>query len=211
MTVHDLFADHFLQYRGSDRVFTTSQIVRKLQGVVAPGTAKLANDHAARDHKGHCWCAGDPQYQIFDRVKRGYYTVRSYLVIEDEFALAERSEIDPQVRRSIDDDLSAPAIEGVTAERWVRVRTRAAWKAQEFLEGRIRTNTLHCDRCGFDPSSRVDSNVIRPRSILDVHHKRPLEEGVRCTNISDFDLLCPTCHRIEHLKLNATNHRHIRR
>src|SRR5262249_22226234 len=83
------------------------------------------------------------------------------------------------------------------------VRTRAAWKAGEFLRGRIRTSTLHCDDCRFDPAARVDAGVISPRSLLDVHHKRPLEEGVRYTTVSDFSLLCPTCHRIEHARLKA--------
>jgi 5-methylcytosine-specific restriction enzyme A len=130
-------------------------------------------------------------------------TLNAWIGIEDEFALAESSEIDPRIRKLIDRDLSHPAIEGMTSERWVRVRTRAAWKAYEFLRGRIRTSTLRCDHCGFDPATRVDVTIIRPRSLLDVHHKHPLEEGVRYTNVSDFSLLCPTCHRIEHMRLNA--------
>jgi 5-methylcytosine-specific restriction enzyme A len=130
-------------------------------------------------------------------------TPNAWIGIEDEFALAERSEIDPQVRKSIEADLPTPAIEGITTERWGRVRTRAAWKAHEFLKGRMRNSTLRCDHCGFDPSSRVDASVIRPRYLLDVHHKRPLEEGIRYTNIGDFDLLCPTCHRIAHAVLSA--------
>ena len=132
-------------------------------------------------------------------------TSNAWIGIEDEFALAERSEIDPRVRKAIDNDLVAPAIEGVKAERWARIRTRAAWKAHQFLKGRMRKDTLRCDQCGFDPSGRVDPNVIRPRSLLDVHHKRPLEEGVRYTNVTDFDLLCPTCHRIEHALLKAAS------
>jgi hypothetical protein len=27
--------------------------------------------------------------------------------------------------------------------------------------GRIRTNTLHCDHCGFDPAARVDAKIIK--------------------------------------------------
>jgi 5-methylcytosine-specific restriction protein A len=131
-------------------------------------------------------------------------TLNAWIGIEDEFALAERSEIDARVRTDIDEDLSEVAIEGMTTERWARVRTRAAWKAHEFLRSRIRTNNLHCDHCGFDPATRVDVQIIRPRSLLDVHHKRPLEEGVRYTNVSDFNLLCPTCHRIEHARLKAS-------
>jgi 5-methylcytosine-specific restriction protein A len=131
-------------------------------------------------------------------------SLNAWIGIEDEFELAERSEIDPRVRRVIDHDLSGPAIEGMTTERWARVRTRAAWKAGEFLRGRIRAKTLHCDDCRFDPATRVDAKTISLRSLLDVHHKRPLEEGVRYTTVSDFSLLCPTCHRIEHARLNAS-------
>jgi hypothetical protein len=42
-----------------------------------------------------------------------------------------------------------------------------------------------------------------PRSLLDVHYKRPLGEGPRLTRADDFHfaLLCPTCHRIEHARL----------
>lgn len=130
-------------------------------------------------------------------------TANAWIGIEDEFALAEQSEVDPRVEKAISDDLAAPAIEGITAERWTRIRTRAAWKAHEFLKSRIRSNSLHCDLCRFDPCTRIDPSVIRPRSLLDVHHKHPLEEGVRYTNISDFELLCPTCHRIAHAILNV--------
>ena len=130
-------------------------------------------------------------------------TPNAWIGIEDEFALAERSEIDPQVRKAIDVDLSTAAMEGITIERWARVRTRAAWKAGQFLRNRIKNKTLRCDHCSFDPANRIDISVVRPRSLLDVHHKHPLEEGIRYTNIADFELLCPTCHRIAHAMLKA--------
>jgi 5-methylcytosine-specific restriction endonuclease McrA len=116
---------------------------------------------------------------------------------------AKRLPIDPQLRMAIDRDLSEPAIEGMSKEYWMRVRTRAAWMAGRFLKDRTQNKSLRCDQCSFDPATRVDVSVIRPRSLLDVHHKHPLEEGVRYTNISDFALLCPTCHRIEHAMLKA--------
>jgi 5-methylcytosine-specific restriction enzyme A len=50
-------------------------------------------------------------------------TLNAWIGIEDEFALAEKSEIDPRVRRVIDQDLSGAAIEGMTADRWARIRT----------------------------------------------------------------------------------------
>jgi 5-methylcytosine-specific restriction enzyme A len=127
----------------------------------------------------------------------------AWIGIEDEFPLAEQSEIDPRVGRAIAQDMSDRALEGIPAERRARLRTRAAWIADKFLRGRVKDHNLRCDHCGFDPSGLIDPKILRLRSILDVHHKCPLEEGVRYTTIADFELLCPTCHRIEHATINA--------
>jgi 5-methylcytosine-specific restriction protein A len=124
--------------------------------------------------------------------------LNAWIGIEDEFSRAERSQIDARVKRLIEQDMPDGALEGMVIERWHRLRTRAAWKADDFLKGRRRSRTFRCDSCGFDPSLVVDGNVISIRSLLDVHHKCPLEEGVRYTKIADFELLCPTCHRIAH-------------
>lgn len=125
--------------------------------------------------------------------------------IEADFEKAERSEINPRTRKLIDHDLSVSAIEGMTAERWGKVRLRASWLADTFIRQRHKAGTLNCDDCEFDPGDRGDLQGIGPRSLLDVHHKAPLEEGVRNTTTADFALLCPTCHRITHarLRLNA--------
>lgn len=125
--------------------------------------------------------------------------------IEADFEKAELSEIDPRTRKLIDDDLPTSAIEGMTAERWGKVRRRASWLADTFIRQRQTAGTLKCDDCEFDPAHRSDLQGIVPRSLLDVHHKAPLEEGVRETTTADFALLCPTCHRIIHsrLRLNA--------
>ena len=58
--------------------------------------------------------------------------------------------------------------------------------------------TISYDHFAFDPKNKPELAGIRPRSLLDVHHRNPLEEGVRYTTTADFALLCPTCHRIEH-------------
>lgn len=52
-----------------------------------------------------------------------------------------------------------------------------------------------------DPKIVLDPKIVNPRSLLDVHHKNPLDEGERYTTIRDFALLCPTCHRVEHQRL----------
>lgn len=75
--------------------------------------------------------------------------------------------------------------------------------AQKFIMKRRRAKTLHCDECQFDPSKVGGIEGINPRSLLDVHHMHPLDEGVRYTTIKDFALLCPTCHRVEHARLKV--------
>ncbi len=126
----------------------------------------------------------------------------SWIGIEDEFPSAERSEVSSLTERLLDRDLqNSQAQEGMTKERWAKVRRRAAWIADRFIQNRIKTNSVHCDVCRFSPNEITDGTGIRPRSLLDVHHKHPLAEGVRYTTVEDFTLLCPTCHRAEHALL----------
>jgi 5-methylcytosine-specific restriction protein A len=124
----------------------------------------------------------------------------AWIAIDDEIVMAERSEIGEETLRLIGEDLAA-ALEGMSEERRVGVRLRAAWKAEEFIRERRKAGKLTCDDCGFDPSRVLDPAVVRPRSLLDVHHRHPLAEGVRYTSAADFALLCPTCHRVEHQRL----------
>jgi 5-methylcytosine-specific restriction protein A len=116
---------------------------------------------------------------------------------------AERSEIDSRIAREIDRDLGSKAAEGMTVEQWTKVRLRAAWLAQRFVRERQKDNSLKCDDCGFDPASRINGTPVKARSLLDVHHLHPLEEGRRVTTLADFRLLCPTCHRLEHALIRA--------
>ena len=94
----------------------------------------------------------------------------------------------------------------MTEERRVKLRRRASWIADRFINERRQAGALICDECGFDPTTVIDPSLAKARSLLDVHHKAPLEEGVRYTTSSDFTLLCPTCHRIEHVRLSITSH-----
>jgi len=127
----------------------------------------------------------------------------AWIGIEDEFAFAEASEIDERIRKAIERDLPDGALEGMEGERRAKVRRRAAWLAQQFVVQRRRNKTLHCDHCEFDPQHVTGIDGVNPRSLLDVHHMHPLEEGVRYTTIKDFALLCPTCHRVEHARLKV--------
>lgn len=125
----------------------------------------------------------------------------AWIAIEDEFQNAELSDIPKQTERDIARDLAGNALEGMTEERKAKVRKRAAWLADRFVRARMNAGTLTCDECGFDPGRCFPSGGVRPRSLIDVHHKHPLVEGVRYTTVRDFALLCPTCHRIEHARM----------
>lgn len=125
----------------------------------------------------------------------------AWIAIEDEFRNAELSDIPKQIERDIERDMAGNALEGMTEERKAKVRKRAAWLADRFVRARTKAGTLTCDDCSFDPSTCFPGGGVRPRSLIDVHHKHPLEEGVRYTTVKDFALLCPTCHRIEHARM----------
>jgi len=85
-----------------------------------------------------------------------------------------------------------------------KVKRRAAWVADRFIRERQKTGTLTCDECAFDPNQLAVELRVKPRGFLDVHHKNPLDEGVRYTTTADFALLCPTCHRVEHVRLRRS-------
>ena len=105
--------------------------------------------------------------------------------------------------REIDIDLNSAAMEGMTEEQRRKVRLRAAWLANRFVMKRQKAGTLTCDKCSFDPRTLTDGSPMRARSLLDVPHLHPLDEGRRVTTLADFALLCPTCHRFEHALLRA--------
>ena len=129
--------------------------------------------------------------------------VNAWIGIEDEFAFAEASEINERIRKFIGRDLPDGALEGMEGERRAKVRRRAAWLAQKFVMQRRKNKTLHCDHCDFDRQRVTGIAGINPRSLLDVHHMHPLDEGVRYTTTKDFALLCPTCHRLEHARIKV--------
>lgn len=124
----------------------------------------------------------------------------AWIAIEDEVRIAERSTIDAKTAAVIDIDLRG-VLEGETEERKVKIKRRAAWLAQKFWLSRQKAKSVRCDDCAFDPAGEPNLKDLPARSLFDVHHKDPLAEGVRRTTIEDFSLLCPRCHRIEHLRL----------
>lgn len=141
----------------------------------------------------------EEQYLIADLEIERIDTKNALIGIEDEFNLAERSEINPDTQRAIGRDLAA--LEGMEAERLAKIKRRAAWIADKFIRYRQKAGTFFCDDCTFDPGALAAELGVKARGFLDVHHKNPLDEGVRYTTTADFALLCPTCHRVEHVRL----------
>lgn len=124
--------------------------------------------------------------------------LNAWIAIADEMAAVDASEISARSLRLLEQDLETGALEGVTEERKAKVRKRAAWLADRFIRLRSKAGALRCDLCGFDPANVLNAQMLKARTVLDVHHKFPLAEGERYTSPDDFALLCPTCHRMEH-------------
>jgi 5-methylcytosine-specific restriction enzyme A len=125
-------------------------------------------------------------------------TINAWIGIADEAAMAEQSQINPDTIKLINGDIALAALEGMTEEQKAMVRKRAAWLADRFIRRRARDGQLACDNCGFDPASKIVNTAVKARSLLDVHHMNPLDEGIRYTTEADFCLVCPNCHRFMH-------------
>ncbi len=85
-------------------------------------------------------------------------------------------------------DFDSPlALEGYEKDQKILARARKA-------EERRRRDNYSCQACGF----RLQ---IGMRFVIEVHHRNPLaESGETETSIEDLVSLCPTCHRIAHLR-----------
>jgi 5-methylcytosine-specific restriction enzyme A len=123
-----------------------------------------------------------------------------WIAVEDEVEIASLDNIPSSLQHDINKDL-INALEGEETERKVKLKRRAAWLGQRFWFERKKASTLQCDDCGFDPATKASSAGLPTRSLFDIHHKNPMAEGVRRTTTQDLALLCPTCHRIEHVRL----------
>ncbi|MCY1320388.1 hypothetical protein D9M68_316730 [compost metagenome] len=124
----------------------------------------------------------------------------AWIAIEDEVSIAAKSNVADKFLTDVGNDLRS-ALEGESEERKVKIKRRAAWVAQKFWLSRQKAKAIWCDGCSFDPSIDPSLKDLPRRSLFDVHHKDPIAEGVRRTTPEDFALLCPRCHRIEHVRL----------
>ncbi len=118
---------------------------------------------------------------------------------------ADGSEIPNEVIREIGKDLShLTAWEGMPEERKVIVRKRCAYLAHQFKRSRRRAGRFICDRCQLDPSS-ILAHIPGAKlgSLLHAHHLIPPSRTIVLTTISDFALLCPTCHAVTHIEMDV--------
>jgi hypothetical protein len=134
-------------------------------------------------------------------------SVNMWGVIQREAKAAEGSDINLRIGRNIAQDLSSlSAMEGLTEQQKTWIRERASWLADRFWRERWKDGAVVCDDCQFDPVSRTIGTDINPRTLMDVHHKYPLQEGYRLTSWrDDFALLCPNCHRFEHARIRLAS------
>ncbi len=146
-----------------------------------------------------------------DRISLSYLEIKrietrnEWIAIEDEIEISQKSNIDQSILDLINDDLPVGAFEGETEEKTSKIKRRAAWLAQKFALRRSREGTLICDHCSYDPKDTINCDKKYLRSLLDVHHTDPIKSGFRYTRENDFELLCPNCHRLEHLKIRMCN------
>jgi 5-methylcytosine-specific restriction protein A len=140
----------------------------------------------------------DERQQITELEIEPRPTINAWVGIADEAAMAEQSPLNPETVKLVNGDIAFAALEGMTEEQKAMVRKRAAWVADRFIRNRARAGQLACDNCGFDPESKTANTGVTARSLLDVHHMNPLDEGIRYTTEADFCLVCPNCHRFIH-------------
>lgn len=82
------------------------------------------------------------------------------------------------------------AIEGYKIDTTVL----ASQRNQELVKERKQLDNYTCQTCGFHLE-------ISGKYVIECHHLNPLaDHGVTETSVSDVISLCPTCHRIAHLR-----------
>jgi hypothetical protein len=196
-----------ITHRSPGRSFTVAGL-RPYKGSTAPGALpKLADKLLGNSHQKVSLLENDEVQHLrtFFAAPVGSLSERLWRELERDASLAARSRIGARLRRDIELDIASSAIEGLTLEQRIILRSRAAWLAARFTQQRWDAGELRCDECGFDPCLRAEGTGVSPRSLMDVHHRDPLAEGVRVTGLADFQLLCPNCHRFVHAVMRTEN------
>jgi predicted HNH restriction endonuclease len=80
---------------------------------------------------------------------------------------------------------------------YTHVATERNAKNREFVL-RLRGKKFTCDGCGVDLAEEYSAQHGR---VVEVHHVRPLARGPQqAKGTADFNVLCPTCHRVVHYR-----------
>ena len=78
------------------------------------------------------------------------------------------------------------------------VRNRATVDAA-LAANLARNGAYRCEECGYEPAMDAKVRTGAERGMLDVHHLAGIASGERETKLCDVIVLCPLCHRREHL------------
>jgi hypothetical protein len=140
--------------------------------------------------------------------RKAPYLRAEFVEALDRETPADAVKIPNNIKVLMDRDLPDSVLEGLSVVRRLKVRHRSAMIAIAFKKQREKGGKLQCDECQgdasqLDPTGRLTGKSIHNRSMFDAHHKNPMFAGERVTSISDFLLLCPNCHRMEHLIFSA--------
>jgi hypothetical protein len=84
---------------------------------------------------------------------------------------------------------SSHAIEGYKRDQVLYIAERD----QSLAKQRKELDSYTCQACGFKLS--VDGHFV-----VECHHLDPISLGQRKTTLNDLISLCPTCHRIAHMR-----------
>lgn len=84
---------------------------------------------------------------------------------------------------------SVRAVEGYKRDQILSATSRD----RELVERRKALDKYICQSCGFKLS-------VAGRFVIECHHLEPLALGQRETKLEDLVSLCPTCHRIVHMR-----------
>ena len=84
---------------------------------------------------------------------------------------------------------SKKAIEGYEVDKKLTI----TYRDREVIKQRKEFDNYTCQACGY-------KKLINKKYIIECHHLTPISIGVRETTINDLVSLCPTCHRIVHLR-----------
>ncbi len=95
----------------------------------------------------------------------------------------------PKTHKLYYDIENSKAVEGYKVDRVLTVTERN----QTLVKQRKEIDNYTCQACGF----RL---FIGERAVIECHHLDPISLGERETTIDDLVSLCPTCHRIVHMR-----------